>query len=62
MFACFILYSHHYVSFYYFTFQVWYLKIVQVIFELSVAGTPPSSITASIVAFVQNIKIYIVIK
>ena len=62
MFACFILYSHHYVSFYYFTFQVWYLKIVQLILGLIVAGTPLSSITAAIVDFFQNIATYIFIK
>ena len=43
-------------------FQVWSLKIVQLILELLVAGTPLSSITAAIVDFVQNIATYIVIK
>ena len=62
MFACSILYSHNYFSLYYFTFQVWYLKIVQLILELLVAGTPPSSITAGIVDFFQNIATYMVIK
>ena len=55
-FVCFILYSRHYVSLYYFTFQVWSLNIVQLIFELLVAGTHPSSITAAIVAFVQTFQ------
>ena len=62
IFSCWILYSHRYVSLYYFTFQVWYLKIVQLILEMLVAGTPPSSITAAIIAFVQNGAIDIVIK
>ena len=62
MFAWCILYSHHYFSSYYFTFQVWYLKIVQLILGLIVAGTPLSSITAAIVDFFQNIATYIFIK
>ena len=43
-------------------FQVWSLKIVQLILELLVDITPTSYITAAIVAFVQNIATYIVIK
>ena len=38
------------------------LKRVQIIPELLVAGNPPSSITAAIVSFVQNITTYVVIK
>ena len=62
MLACCILYSNHYVSLYYFTFQVYSLKIFQLMLELLVDSTPPSYITAAIVDFVQKIATYIVIK
>ena len=41
---------------------MWSLEIVQLILELLVAGTLPSSINSAIFAFVQNIATYIVIK
>ena len=41
---------------------MWSLNIVQLILQLLVAGTHPSSITAAIVAFVQNISTDILIK
>ena len=41
---------------------MWSLKIVQLILELLVAGTPLSYITADIFAFFQNITTHVVIK
>ena len=49
-------------KFYSSTFNVWSLKIVQLILELLVSGNLPSSISAAIVTFVQNIATDIVIK
>jgi hypothetical protein len=40
----------------------WSLRIIQLILELLVAGTPPSSINASIVAFVKNLAPHVKVK